>query len=114
MVDRRRLGGDARLRARELLDDPNGRVRVVKTGWFEWCKQREKKRSRWTSFLAGRDRSADSDLLREGSRWRPAFIAAAACNEMDADRGDPVGDSERGTEETSPLAAIAGRFKSIR
>lgn len=73
MVDRRRLGGDARLRARELLDD-----------------------------------------LREGSRWRPAFIAAAACNEMDADRGDPVGDSERGTEETSPLAAIAGRCNPIR
>lgn len=75
---------------------------------------RAKKRSRWTSFLAGRGRSADSDLLREGSRWRPAFIAAAACNEMDADRGDPVGDSERGTEETSPLAAIAGRIDSIR
>lgn len=43
--------------------------------------------------------------LREGSRWSPAFIAAAACREMEADRGDPVGDSERGTE-TSPLAAI--------
>lgn len=70
---------------------------------------RAKKRSQWTSFLAG-SRSADSDLLREGSRWRPAFRAAAACKEMDADRGDPVGDSERGTEETSPLAAIAGRF----
>ncbi|ETR97780.1 hypothetical protein M419DRAFT_134079 [Trichoderma reesei RUT C-30] len=27
---------------------------------------------------------------------------------MDAERGDPVGDSERGTEETSPLAAIIG------
>lgn len=46
MVDRRRLGGDARLRARELLDDPKRRVRVVRTGWFEWCKQRAKKRSR--------------------------------------------------------------------
>lgn len=33
------------------------------------------------------------------------MIAAAACREMEADRGDPVGDSERGTE-TSPLAAI--------
>lgn len=49
----------------------------------------------------------DSEYLRrEGSRWRPAFIVAAACSDTDADRGDPVGDSARGSEGLSLLVAI--------
>lgn len=34
-------------------------------------------------------------------------MVAAACNEIDADRGDPVGDSALGNEGLSPLVAIA-------
>lgn len=105
MVDRRRLEGDTRLRARELLDDPNGELEQPRDG-----RMKREKAQPMGALLAGR-RWVDSDLLREGSRWRPAFKAAAACKEMDAERGDPVGDSERGTEETSPLAAMVGRFE---
>lgn len=51
--------------------------------------------------------SGGGGFLRwEGSRWRPAFIVAAACKETEADRGEPAGDSERGSDEASPLAAI--------
>lgn len=42
-------------------------------------------------------------LRREGSCCSPAFMVAAAWREIDADRGDPVGDSARGMEEASPF-----------
>lgn len=47
-------------------------------------------------------------IRRDDSCWRPAFIVAAACNEMEADRGSAGGggDSARGSDAPSPLLAI--------
>jgi hypothetical protein len=47
-----------------------------------------------------------ADLRLEFSCWRPAFMVAAAWRDVAADRGEPVGDSPRGTEAPSPLVAI--------
>lgn len=45
-------------------------------------------------------------VRREGSRWRPAFIVAAACSDTEAGRGEAVGESVLVCTEPSPLAAM--------
>lgn len=52
------------------------------------------------------------DERRDDSCCRPAFMAAAAWSDIDAERGDPAGDSDRGLAAAglSPFDAMAIRL----
>jgi hypothetical protein len=65
----------------------------------------ERRRPVW-----GDDRLRVKELLedlREGSCCSPAFMVAAACREMDAERGEPGGDSSRMRVGPSPFVAMS-------
>lgn len=85
-IDRRRPDcGEARCRARELVEEP----------FRAWCYS-----------MSFRGDGTGADLRLEFSCWRPAFMVAAAWRDVAADRGEPVGDSPRGADAPSPLVAI--------
>lgn len=96
--------GDCRLLEREPLEEPiTGHISRTAQGNNHWH---------------------GTAIRLEGSCWRPAFIVAAACSEVDKRRGEPVGDSPRGTEAAvgvgmgaSPLAEdildLTGRAEDV-
>lgn len=47
-----------------------------------------------------------------GSCWRPAFIVAAACSEIDADRGEGDADSPRIAESPLPFEEVMIRGRA--